>query len=373
VTIPDAMPNEHEVGVNLKACFGNAIEGEAGFGDWCKVGAFLSDKAKVLPEMGELDNAMYKRFCKRPPLVGIDKVNDKAMVTQAFGHYYAAYKPGLPRPEIKGVKVGLGTVDFDRTVVGSLLTQTLTRFEDKHQFKFESGDVQAMGTITVADRATAPKPAPRAATYHGFVQAADFNKQLVKRSHWKDPGALDIHGEFTHRIQWFAITRTLFPNGSKAAAVFESIGSYLGSYARPAGGSLYLWDALCDRTNGKDVSFNDDLFKTTDAGVRGEDFRSPENLNCYLMEREGEGASRWPLLRDFLKARYAKRVSGITQAEEDARVHLTGKDDWPIAFQAQYLCRKLYNCSYWALPATDAKRLKIDELMGNTSDQIWKM
>jgi len=366
-----AMPNEEEVGANLKVCFGEGIALEKGYADWCRVGSFLSEPDRVLPHMATLDSDMYKRFCKRAPSLGIDRVNDRVMVTQAYSNYYGSYKPGAERPVVKDVKLTAKTIEVDRTLVGSLLSQTLTRFEEKHGFHFETGDLQANATITVADRTTAPKVAPRVATYHGFVEATNFNKQLTKRSHWKDPGALLIHGEFTHRIQWYAIVRGLLPNGNDAADVFESIGQYTGTFARPEGGKLYLWDALCDRTNKKDVSFENDEFKTFDAPGRGKDFRSPENLNFYLMEREGEIAARWPLLRDFLKARYLKRSSGVGQAAEDARMYLGDEDAWERAFQCQYLCRKLYDCSYWTLAPTDSKRLKIDALMQKPSDMIW--
>jgi hypothetical protein len=366
------MPNEDEVGVNLRACFGDPIANEAGYADWCRVGAFLSDPTKVLPQMAVLDEAMYRRFSKRSPHLGIDRVNDRAMVTQAYNNYYQAYRPGDPKPVVKDVKLVGGEFDLDRSLVSSLLSETLTRFEEKRGFKFETGDVQANATMQIPERTTAVKAGPRVPTYHGFVQAPSFNKQLSKRSHWKDPGALLIHGEFTHRIQWYAIARSLFPNGSKASEVFESIGLYTGKFTRASdGGNLYLWDALCDRTNQVDVSFDDELFKTADAGARGEDFRSPENLNFYLMEKEGSSVWRWPLLRDFVRARYLKRETGVGQAQSDAKAYLTGEGDWPVAFQVQYLCRKLYDCSYWNLPDTDAKRLKVEALISG-SDQIWR-
>jgi hypothetical protein len=212
------------------------------------------------------------------------------------------------------------------------------------------------------------------ATYHGFVQAPDFNKQLVKRSHWKDPGAQLIHGEFTHRIQWYAVARALFTEVGAAATVFESIGAYSGSYKRPAldDSYLYLWDALCDRTNQVDVSFNDELFKTEGAPGRSSDFRSPENLNFFLRSNEGSEGHRWPLLRDFLSARYSKREFQMRQAMEDAKNYLGGEEAWQEAFQLQYLCRKIYNTSYWALGGTDPKVANIKKLVGGTSDQILK-
>ena len=104
-------------------------------------------------------------------------------------------------------------------------------------------------------------------SYHGFVQAKDFNKQLTKKTHWKDPGAQIIHGEFTHRLQWYAVISGLLNTGDTAANVFEAIGNYSGEFDRKGAEGppfLYLWDALCDRTNGVDVSFEDKEFLTSD-------------------------------------------------------------------------------------------------------------
>lgn len=358
-----------QVGENLKSCFGEDIKDHDCFGDWCELGSFLSDPTQVLPVMAELDLAMYTRlFDKRLPQV-FDRVNDRAMITKAYGDYYKAHTPGAStQVELKP------DIQLNKLAAGHLLSEELTAFEGQHGFKFESGDFQA--TIDLSDRTTPKKLGERVATYHGFVQPKAFNQQLVKRSHWKDPGAQEIHGEFTHRIQWYAITRQLFPKEEKAMKVFEAIGKYPEAWTRPSNrGKLYLWDALCDRTNGVDVSFNDELFKTEDAGKRGTDFRSPENLNDYLVTNEGWMDHRWPMLRDFLAARYNKRMDGVRQSVLDAKAYPVAQGSPELAFQLQYLARKIYNESFWVLnQRTDPKAAKILLLADREkSDQILKL
>jgi hypothetical protein len=362
------MKSEEEIGTNLKACFGDDIATEKHFADWCKVGSFLSDSSQVFPQMQALDSAMYDRLCNIRLATQVDRVADRVMVTQAHHDFYQSYKPGSPKP-----KIGTTKFDLDKAVMTRLLSEVLSRSEETKGFDFAQGDFQTVEHLK--GRTTPANPLTHVATYHGFVEAASFNKQLVKRSHWKDPGAERTHGEFTHRLQWHAVAGALFTEVGAAATVFESIGTYTGSYTRPsvADSKLYLWDALCDRTNQQDVSFDDELFKTEGAPGRSKDFRSPENLNMFLCEHEGSGGSRWPLLRDFLEARYRKREYEVAQAKEDAKKYLQDVTKWRAAFQAQYLCRKLYNVSIWSLSNTDPKIAKVVELMGDKSDQILKL
>lgn len=358
------MPNEEEVGRNLKDCFGAAIASEVRFADWCKIGAFLSDSSRVLPQMAALDEEMYQRLCKKR--LRTVEVPDRTMVTRAYNDYYQRYEPGKPKPELKNANIGPRTVDFTHATVSRLLTQVLSKFEAGKGFDFASGDFQAKGFDP--GRTKPPNNTKKhTATYHGFVQAPDFRKQLVKRSHWKDPGAESVHGEFTHRIQWYAICRGLLMGVGEAAQVFESIGAYAGTF-KGAKTTLYLWDALCDRTNQQDVAFDDELFKTEGAPGRSEDFRAPENLNCFLKDNEGKGEWRWPLLRDFLRARFQKRGYEVAKATKDARDVLKNEALGPVVLEMQYLGRKLYNADVLKDDAVFAKVLK----MIKEGDKIWK-
>ena len=59
-----------------------------------------------------------------------------------------------------------------------------------------------------------------------FINTTDFNKNLVSKHHWKDPGVNPSHGEFTHQIQWWAIVMAKDTIGltGKVSEVFEEIG-----------------------------------------------------------------------------------------------------------------------------------------------------
>ena len=92
--------------------------------------------------------------------------------------------------------------------VTHLLSDVLTENEEKFHFTTETGDSQPK-TILATPRTTAVETRKHVPTYHGFVQPDNFIKQLKKKAQWKDPGAQPVHGEYTHRLQWYALTSGL--------------------------------------------------------------------------------------------------------------------------------------------------------------------
>ncbi len=345
-----AVLSAAQIGMNLQAIF-PGIQTEKYYGDWCKLGSFLTDPDLVIEAMAHLDEAMFTKLSgKRGNLP-----QNKAAMAPVYAAYYAA--------PVRDMTV-LGKGD-----VSHVLAEVLTETELANDFKTEMGttqrDILAAPPAGTPANATPAAGNPRVPTYHGFVQPAAFMLQLERQTHWKDPGAQMIHGEFTHRLQWYAAIRHA-PCDKAAAKVFRAIGKFKTPYDR--GGrqgppNLYLWDALCDRTNAKDVSFDDHLFRTHDAGDRGLDFRSPENLNWYLMH-EARDPHRWPLLKTFLIARYNKRRVQFELSEA------FNANDPMFLFQADYLAKKLYGKT-WATcdaPETDF----INRVIGDGSDQIWK-
>jgi hypothetical protein len=62
-----------------------------------------------------------------------------------------------------------------------------------------------------------------------------------------DPGAQRTHGEYAHRLQWFAVTFGLWNTGKIASDVFESIGKYTAKFDRgekEVPRYLYLWNGF---------------------------------------------------------------------------------------------------------------------------------
>jgi Family of unknown function (DUF5636) len=345
-----------QAALNLKEIFDEDISKQDHFAEWCDLGSFLTDKDKVLKAMAELDTHMFEKICAKKSL-NTKHVPNRQMVTRAYSYYYYGLTTEIPLPVL-----------LKKADVTHLLSDLLTENEEKFHFTTETGESQQTTTLATP-RTTAVDTRKHVPTYHGFVQPENFIKQLKKKAQWKDPGAQPVHGEYTHRLQWYALTSGLWSSGPTASDVFESIGNYSGAYDRGEGAippKLYLWDALCDRTNGQDVSFNDALFLTSDYDKgRGDDFRSPENLNWFLITNDGFKEHRWPLLQTFLIARYNKRVP---QFEASAQYN---ENDPMFYFQATYLSKKLYQQTYEDVAKVSEKKSVIEHLIYK-SDQIWK-
>ena len=339
---------------NIKKIFGEDISTQLYFTHGSDLGSFLTDKDKVLKAMAERDTHMFEKICTKRAL-DPSKVPNRQMVTKAYSNYY------------KRKSVSLDLV-LSKADVTHLLSDVLTEYEEKFDFTTETGEFQQTTTLAV-NRTTPVDTRKHVPTYHGFVQPDDFMKQLKKKAQWKDPGAQIVHGEYTHRLQWYALTSGLWSSGKTASNVFESIGTYSRAFNRGTGAvppALYLWDALCDRTNGQDVSFNDMLFLTSDHDKgRGQDFRSPENLNWFLISNDGFKEHRWPLLQIYLIALYEKR-----RPQFDASSSYN-PDDAMFYFQATYLSRKFYGLTYEDVKKDRARNDVIEKLIYN-SDQIWK-
>jgi hypothetical protein len=355
--------SSEDVGSNLKDIFGSNISKETYFPRWCQLGAFLTRKPEVLRAMEKLDNLMFEKLCKKKGL-NPNAVPNRKMVTEA----YSAYQQGNTYL----------LCQLAKSDVSHLLSDILTEKEKAFHFKTNVGRSQeeaAISSAVGATRTTLPDTREKVPTYHGFVQPADFRLQLEKKTHWKDPGAQLIHGEYTHRLQWFAVFSELWSTGATASNVFASIGKYPATFASQTspGADLYLWDALCDRTNGVDVSFSDREFLTSDGPARGDDFRSPENLNLFLTSNDGFQSFRWPLLKIFLVARQEKREPQFAASKQFMLEEQKNNPDFKdpmYYFQATYLSKKLYNQTFEEARKDNAKLDVIQQLL--ESDQIWK-
>src|SRR5262249_30240481 len=150
--------------------------------------------------------------------------------------------------------------------------------------------------------------------------AVSFNRVLLRHGyHFKDPGAGIAHGEYTHRIQWYALVSDWATIGAKNKPldVFKSFGSLwsrqgvdesLHYGGAPAKGvkpfsAYYLWEMLfdCAATQGPMGGWKP--FSQT--------FTCPEALHTYLTPRVLQYNDQLFTLRALMRARLNKR-SGDT-------------------------------------------------------------
>lgn len=153
------------------------------------------------------------------------------------------------------------------------------------------------------------------------VGGVDFNRILLRHGYqWKDVGAgAKDHGEYTHRVQWYAITKN-----NRASAdlnltntplqVFKSMGALLARSTWPLPvdqqpeSKTYLWECIFDCFKSESFAKAQGSIAWTDQG-----FNCPDNLTAELIKmppdlRYVEGdASNLFCLRVLMNARHFKR------------------------------------------------------------------
>jgi len=156
------------------------------------------------------------------------------------------------------------------------------------------------GRFTLAPVAGNPPTRPVGVpTLTSVVGGMDFQRILLRHGyHWKDPGAGGVaHGEYTHRIQWYAILEKAppLPLRNRAIEIFKSMGSLWSRSNYPArpdsGGHTYLWEVLFDCfPEGTDEA---------DWRPRSGTYNCPDNLTAFLTNN---GMARAPATDDPLFA-----------------------------------------------------------------------
>jgi hypothetical protein len=116
------------------------------------------------------------------------------------------------------------------------------------------------GTFATTKQPTWSGAVPRGVPQMTGIVFNDFNRVLLRHGyHWKDPGAGITHGEYTHRLQWYAIIRATPPLGlsNSFLNIFKSFGSLWSKQAPPVrdktetlplpdNAGYYLWEVIFD-------------------------------------------------------------------------------------------------------------------------------
>lgn len=233
------------------------IETDPYFEDFARIGAFLSlpiHRPAIIEALRELESAMVKE------IGGWWVLNDKG---QAAIKYFEDKSAAL-----KNEKKPKKDTDFRK-----LMTKALSEFERTHSF-------------------VVPEKPP---VFAGFVFGNVFKETIKARMHFKDVGAGARHGEYTHRIQWYVLTKagalvTVDPRD--AGYVYGGIHRWLNRVRPDRQSLIQLWNYMFDMA--------------VDA-VDETDFRSPERFNEWLTGQADENVC--PLLRGFLRSRQTKRQS----------------------------------------------------------------
>jgi len=159
-------------------------------------------------------------------------------------------------------------------------------------------------------------PLPKGAPTLTGVLEKSFNPVLLRHGyHWKDPGADSlVHGEFTHRLQWFAIVTAAATIGliNRPLEIFKSMGYASFTTAKNEGKNTYLWMLCCD-------CFAENQKSSNPGQPWSKTFTCPNVLQSYLSNSMGAWVDL-PYLRAVMSGRYLKRQRENNPAKTDERI-----------------------------------------------------
>ena len=273
---------------------GAAYEGSDRFNDFCQIGALLTDEVRCLTHFDKLEKRLVARL-QELTAEELEKTLPKLKEIQRIGLKTAADWPESP--------------DTPTTAEEEELKK-LTQWADRQKFKFHGVLDRVLGEL---EHDWGFGRIEGRVSLDGFVHPASFTELLLsKKRHWKDPGADPIHGEYSHRLQWFLICSEWASHGpyklkKEPVSRFAATAAYAKQHPKkmPYEGAgieftlVTMWDFLCDCVRSwspqKDTNFISDSF------------RSPEYLNLYLTDPAGRAKDRFPVLSAYLTQRFNKR------------------------------------------------------------------
>lgn len=266
------------------------IEADEHYADFVSVSSFLSNKEAVLRGLQHLEAQL--------------KLKGEALWKQS-DHYRERRRfyqqEQIDVRLIDSILPGLILLHFDRADKKSFF---------KHLFSSTLTDLEVHEKFEVSGFAWAP----RAQYYLGPVSPDLFREQILAgRPQGKDPFVDKGHGEYTHRLQWYAIMSPTSPIELQhpVVDVYKAVGRYIapkGTYQESF--QWGLWDMLCDRDNGTAT--------VVPWKAVGElDFRCPNCLNSFLRSSGTENGLS--MISAFLEGRYAKRAASKNPMDYAAR------------------------------------------------------
>jgi hypothetical protein len=205
--------------------------------DFARIAFFLEQPAEVITELKKLEAVLQERFI------------------QKYGTFDPNPKTYISAEKTKGLLTSYLNEWDSQFGFNSLSDQTTTTFP--MDFSKEKITIDTQGTKTSPSGFDQlPKlPTGRTPTITGFAAPNLFRLALLRLGyHWKDPGAGDVHGDITHRLQWFAITSAYrrIGVGVNPLYLFQKLGSpetwnpqFQTPYSTGSAGRA-LWDFVCD-------------------------------------------------------------------------------------------------------------------------------
>jgi hypothetical protein len=289
--------------------------------DYARIGSFLTSKASVLTALLPLEREIRAFIWARvPKSIGtLSQYNRRAqdMGKDETVAYFKAEKVlsnALRRHEAEGgfnhEKLAKGTF-FEDCQLGTL--------HSGGGFADGAGKIKEGGQ-GAANKVRLPSGVPTVYTSQkATLDPLAFQSILLRHGYqFKDVAAGPYHGEFTHRLQWYAIMQALSDKtlylANTPLQIFKSLG-YMTAKADDStltpGRRLYMWEALFDTAEDSDAA---ERLGTEAWASNAQVFTCPEHMNKSLMtpifpitDASVNNESNLWCLRTLLKTRWKKR------------------------------------------------------------------
>ncbi len=261
--------------------------------DFARIAYFLEQPNEVLVEFRKLEEVLQERF------------------RQKHGNYNPDPKVYMRPDMTKGILTSYLN-EWDRSFgFNTLSNETQKTFpidfqREQVSITTQRGSVSPTSMEGVRDLL----PTGRTPTITGFASPTLFRIGLLRLGyHWKDPGAGPVHGDITHRLQWFAITSAYQRLGIRVAPLylFQKLASpetwnpeFHAPYSTGSAGRA-LWDFLCD-------CFTEAQPDPVGPTSAPESYRSPVNMQRDLTS-VCPNSDQVPLLRRIIsRKKFAMRA-----------------------------------------------------------------
>ena len=241
--------------------FGEKVRGSSYFEDYSLIGSFLSGLDYYIGALRQLESDLEEEFDARLERLGINfqheyqQPNNAKTLNWYKGWLFIAHE------QLAGAKPREDELLERRAyqLFKKLLSTVLARNEMQHGFRLEAESDKIPIIIGLDGRA--------------------FNQLLKDRKPFKDIGAGPEHGEYSHRIQWFLVSRC-GQLAHEVGEIYEKVRQWstLEEYVG-LGRKSYMWEFLVDR-DGVPSNAASIPFKTEEQT----DFRAPSNVNRALKD-----------------------------------------------------------------------------------------
>jgi hypothetical protein len=277
--------------------------------DYAEIGAFLSNKQRVYAALLPLETEIRKNLVANFPMNAAAAAPWTTRVADEGGDQ--TFKSGKLLSNALRTVEAEGGFNHEKLVLGDFKGD-----DGKGTLHAGGGLADRAGKVTTAGQgaSNALKLPSGAPTVIGTLDPLAFQSVLLRHGYqFKDVAAGPYHGEFTHRLQWYAIMQAKAIGSitltNTPLEICKSLG-YMSAQATdkvPAGRHLWMWEALFDTGETPQQA---ERLKTAAVAGHGSVFTCPENLTKSLMNLNGMSSVNpsdlW-CLRVLVKTRWKKR------------------------------------------------------------------